>query len=153
MPIEIRPATLRDLSPLARLIAHYAKEGILLPRTEFELAESVRDFRLALSAEGVLTGCGALHVYTPLAGEIRSLAVVPESHGAGVGRALVETLAGEARSLGLKELFAFTYVPEFFSRVGFSTVDRAELPLKAWKDCLRCPKFRACDEIAVRRTL
>jgi hypothetical protein len=31
--------------------------------------------------------------------------------------------------------------------MGFSQVDRGELPLKAWKDCLRCPKFQACDEI------
>jgi amino-acid N-acetyltransferase len=27
------------------------------------------------------------------------------------------------------------------------------LPLKAWKDCLRCPKFQSCDEIAVLRVL
>ncbi len=28
-----------------------------------------------------------------------------------------------------------------------------ELPLKAWKDCLRCPKFQACDEIAMLKRL
>jgi amino-acid N-acetyltransferase len=32
-------------------------------------------------------------------------------------------------------------------------VDRGELPLKAWKDCLRCPKFQRCDEIAMRKIL
>ena len=32
-------------------------------------------------------------------------------------------------------------------------MERGELPLKAWKDCLRCPKFQACDEIAVLRVL
>jgi len=32
-------------------------------------------------------------------------------------------------------------------------VERGVLPLKAWKDCLRCPKFQACDEIAVLRVL
>jgi len=32
-------------------------------------------------------------------------------------------------------------------------VERGELPLKAWKDCLRCPKFHSCDEIAVLRVL
>jgi amino-acid N-acetyltransferase len=25
--------------------------------------------------------------------------------------------------------------------------------MKAWKDCVRCPKFQACDEIAVLRFL
>ena len=29
----------------------------------------------------------------------------------------------------------------------------ASCRLKAWKDCLRCPKFHSCDEIAVLRVL
>jgi amino-acid N-acetyltransferase len=37
----------------------------------------------------------------------------------------------------------------FFSRLGFGEVERGELPLKAWKNCLRCPKFQSCDEITV----
>jgi amino-acid N-acetyltransferase len=32
-------------------------------------------------------------------------------------------------------------------------VERGALPLKAWKDCVRCPKFQACDEVAVLRVL
>ena len=31
--------------------------------------------------------------------------------------------------------------------------ERGVLPLKAWKDCVRCPKFQACDEIAVLRVI
>ena len=46
--------------------------------------------------------------------------------------------------------FAFV---QFFEKVGFHMVERGVLPLKAWKDCLRCPKFQACDEIAVLRIL
>ncbi|HWP83622.1 MAG TPA: hypothetical protein VNN17_00395, partial [Terriglobia bacterium] len=49
----------------------------------------------------------------------------------------------------VETVFAFTYVPRFFEKVGFKYVDRAKLPLKAWKDCLRCPMFNACDEIAM----
>jgi amino-acid N-acetyltransferase len=37
--------------------------------------------------------------------------------------------------------------------MGFEEVERGELPLKAWKDCVRCPKFQCCDEIAVMRVL
>ena len=37
--------------------------------------------------------------------------------------------------------------------VAAGVVERGVLPLKAWKDCLRCPKFQACDEIAVLRIL
>jgi amino-acid N-acetyltransferase len=37
--------------------------------------------------------------------------------------------------------------------MGFQEVERGELPLKVWKDCVRCPKFQCCDEIAVMRVL
>jgi amino-acid N-acetyltransferase len=44
-------------------------------------------------------------------------------------------------------------VADFFRKLGFEEVERGALPLKAWKDCLRCPKFQACDEIAVLKPL
>ena len=62
-------------------------------------------------------------------------------------------LASQARDFDLDILFAFTYVPGFFAKAGYREIDRGLLPLKAWKDCLRCPKFTACDEIAVVREL
>jgi amino-acid N-acetyltransferase len=61
----------------------------------------------------------------------------------------MENLEEEAFAFRLQSLFAFTYVPKFFARLGYREVDRGELPLKAWKDCLRCPKFQCCDETAV----
>jgi amino-acid N-acetyltransferase len=70
-----------------------------------------------------------------------------------VGRKLVEALVEEAQKYELEAVFAFTYVVEFFQKVGFHEVERGALPLKAWKDCVRCPKFQACDEIAVLRFL
>jgi len=59
----------------------------------------------------------------------------------------------EAIEYELDAVFAFTYVVGFFNKVGFEVVERGALPLKAWKDCVRCPKFQACDEIAVLRIL
>jgi amino-acid N-acetyltransferase len=84
---------------------------------------------------------------------VRSLAVWPDIAKHGVGRSLVENLEAEARHNGLDAIFAFTYVPGFFAKLGFIEVERGELPLKAWKDCLRCPKFQNCDEIAVLKNL
>ena len=71
----------------------------------------------------------------------------------GIGRLIVEALENEAVENGLHAIFAFTYAPQFFRKIGFQEVERGELPLKAWKDCLRCPKFQACDEIAVLKRL
>lgn len=150
--IQIRRATLRDIPTIVRLINAYARDGVMLPRTEFEMAENIRDFIVAFD-NNELMGCGALHFYTPLSGEIRSLAVQPGSKTKGIGRALVEALEEEAREHDLHSIFAFTYVDKFFDKLGFEIVDRGELPLKAWKDCLRCPKFQACDEIAMLKRL
>ncbi len=150
--LEIRKASLTDIPALLALINAYAAKGIMLPRTEFEMAENVRDFSVALE-DGRLVGCGALHFYTATSGEVRSLAVDPAAKAKGIGRAIVEALEKEAREQDLHSLFAFTYVAGFFAKLGFEEVDRGELPLKAWKDCLRCPKFQACDETAVLKRL
>lgn len=125
----------------------------MLPRTEFELAEGIRDFTVALDDSGDLAGCTALHFYTPTAAEVRSLAVHPSQKGRGLGRQLVEYVEREAEEIGISSLFAFTYVPGFFAQLGYAQVDRGLLPQKAWKDCLRCPKFQNCDEIAVFKKL
>lgn len=151
---EIRPALLSDIPALLQLINGYAKGGIMLPRTEFEMAENIRDFVVAVeTAAGRLLGCSALHFYTPTSGEIRSLAVDPTLKTQGIGRALVVALEKEAAANDLHSVFAFTYVDGFFRKLGYEEVDRGELPLKAWKDCLRCPKFQACDEIAMLKRL
>lgn len=141
-----------DVPFILGLINGYASNGIMLSRTEFELSEFIRDFTVIYS-EGKLIGCAALHFYGPTIAELRSLAVAPEAKGTGAGRLLMEAIDAEAKEFDLHSIFAFTYVPDFFEKMGYSLVDRSELPLKAWKDCLRCPKFQACDEIAVLKRL
>ena len=152
MLLTVRKAVMRDIPAILELINGYAARGIMLPRTEFEMSEAIRDFSVVTQGSELL-GCGALHFYSPTTGEIRSLAVAEQAKTRGVGRRLVEALVAEAEQHELDAVFAFTYVVEFFNKVGFHEVERGILPLKAWKDCLRCPKFHACDEIAVMRIL
>lgn len=150
--LVVRKARMHDIAPILDLINGYAAKGIMLPRTEFEMSEAIRDFTVVLRG-GELLGCGALHFYSPTVAEIRSLAVHEHAKKYGVGRRIVEALMVEAQEYELDAVFAFTYVVEFFEKVGFHVVERGVLPLKAWKDCLRCPKFQACDEVAVLRVL
>ena len=150
--LVVRKAGMHDIGPILDLINGYAAKGIMLPRTEFDVSEDIRDFTVILAGER-LVGCGALHFYTPTSGEIRSLAVAESATTHGIGRRLIETLAAEASGYRLDAIFAFTYVAEFFRKMGFEEVERGALPLKVWKDCLRCPKFQCCDEIAVMRVL
>jgi len=152
LPLVARKAAMGDIRPVLRLINGYATQGVMLPRTEFEVSEAIRDFTV-VTAGKELMGCGALHFYSPTLAEIRSLAVREEAKTHGVGRKLVEALLAEAQQYELDAVFAFTYVVPFFQKLGFQAVERGALPLKAWKDCLRCPKFQACDEVAVLRIL
>jgi amino-acid N-acetyltransferase len=151
-PYTVRKATMRDIPAMLALINGFAANGIMLPRTEFEMAENIRDFMVA-EYDGAVVGAGALHLYTADSAEIRSLAVSPAHQKAGVGAKLVAALEREAREFGLAAVFAFTYVDRFFAKLGYREVERGELPLKAWKDCLRCPKFQCCDEIAMLKPL
>ncbi|MBZ5578081.1 MAG: N-acetyltransferase [Acidobacteriia bacterium] len=150
--LTVRKAGMTDIPAILELINGYAARGIMLPRTEFEMSEAIRDFTVVTRGSEWL-GCGALHFYSPTVGEIRSLAVAEQAKTQGAGRKLVEALVAEAQDYGLDAVFAFTYVVDFFSRIDFHEIERGLLPLKAWKDCLRCPKFQACDEIAVIRIL
>ena len=68
---------MKDIHALLALINGYASKGVMLPRTEFEMSENIRDFTLAFQGDQ-LVGCGALHFYTPTSGEVRSLAVDPD---------------------------------------------------------------------------
>ncbi len=152
LDFTVRKATMRDIAGILDLINGYARKGLMLPRTEFEMSENIRDFTVVM-AQGRVLGCGALHFYSPTVGEIRSLAVADEAKAHGVGRRLVEALVQEADDYALDAVFAFTYVVEFFRKVGFEEVERGALPLKVWKDCVRCPKFQCCDEVAMLRVL
>ena len=57
-----------------------------------------------------------------------------------------------ARVLEIRTVFTLTYVAEFFEKCGYHRVDKAELPHKIWNECVRCPLFPNCTEIALIRT-
>lgn len=148
MTIGIRPARAADVEAMQALINGHAAEGRMLERTRDFLLEHLRDFFVA-GDRGRLLGCCALAVLTPDLAEIRSLAVVDEAAGRGVGRALVAACADEARRLGLRRVFALTLVPGFFERCGFTLTSLGRLPEKSSSECPVCPKRSACDEQAL----
>ncbi|GAB4294549.1 MAG: N-acetyltransferase [Desulfuromonadia bacterium] len=146
--MTIRKAAIADVKPIQKLLAHYANRGDMLSRSLSELYESVRDFYVAVEGDDLL-GCSALHIVWEDLAEIRSVAVNEEAGRRGIGTRVVQACIDEARALGLKRLFCLTYKPDFFSRFGFTVVDKSHLPHKVWGDCIKCPKFPDCDEIAM----
>jgi len=148
----VRPAIVADAKPIMTLVNELAVRQVMLPRSPASVIENIRDFLVA-EVDGQFAGCGALAVTWTDLGEVRSLAVDPAQQKHGVGRALVEALIADANRLGLPRLFAFTYVPEFFRKSGFTVCQHEDLPHKVFNDCRHCPKFLACDEIAMTRVL
>jgi amino-acid N-acetyltransferase len=148
--LRTRNATLPDVEAIQAIMQPYAEKNVLLPRTMAELCENVRDFVVA-EREGVIIGCGALHLYGMHLAEIRSIAVTPAAKGTGAGRKLVEALIKEAERHRVSCVCLFTRIPEFFAHMGFTVATREALPDKIYKDCLHCPFLYACDEIAMFR--
>lgn len=150
----IRRATLADVEPMHHMINAFASRGWMLPKSRSQLYQNIRDFFVAEqlltgSGDTQFAGCGALHVIWVDLGEIRSLAVDERFQKNGVGRRLAQALLRDAASLGLPHIFALTYQKAFFERIGFVEVEKSTLPHKVWGECMECPKFPNCDEIAM----
>jgi amino-acid N-acetyltransferase len=146
--LNIRKAALRDVPALFKLISRYVAEQVLLPRPLTNLYEDVWEFTV-VEEDGELLGCGALKFYNQELAEIRSLCVDAALKSKGVGRMLTEALMDEAERCGLKRVFALTVAPGFFEKLGFQKSPRERFPIKVFQDCLGCPKYSCCDEIAV----
>jgi len=148
--MRTRKAILPDARQIHDLIAAYSSDGTLLPRTLAEICENVRDF-VVLENDGRIVGCGALHLYGPHLAEIRSITVAPWFQRNGGGGCLVKALLAEARRHRVTCICLFTRTPEFFGRLGFQIARREDIPDKLYKDCCVCPRFHACDEVAMVR--
>jgi amino-acid N-acetyltransferase len=130
------------------LIAVFADRDEMLHRPINEIYENIRDFWVA-RLNGELIGCVSLHLLWGDLAEIKSLAVREDRQTKGVGSVLVRTCLDDARAIGLPKVFALTYKPGFFERLGFQQADVMTFPRKVWGECYRCPKFLTCTEIAV----
>jgi len=148
----IRKAKTGDVPDMQKLINFFADRGELLPRSLNQLYEDIRDFFVA-EEEGRLIGTCALHVNWGDLAEVKALVVDKEFQGKGLGKQLVQTCLDEARALGISRVFALTYKPDFFCKLGFRNIDKSELPHKVWTECIHCVKFPDCGEIAVIREL
>ena len=146
--MKIRKANISDLKDVQKLINEFARREEMIARSINELYENVRDF-VIFEQDGRIQGVCALHILWEDLAEIRSLAVKKENQRTGIGKSLVKHCLKESKSLGVKRVFALTYQPSFFKKMGFVDIDKSSLPQKIWGDCVRCPKFPECDEHAL----
>lgn len=149
---SIRRAAITDVPVFGKIINDAAEYGLMLHRSLADLYENVRDFHVAVEDGRVIGVCGLRIMWANLA-EVYSLAVAPEQRGRGLGKRLVLACVDEAEELSIRKLMTLTYEREFFARLGFTVVDRQQLPLKVWSECVRCAKNQACDEVAMVRII
>jgi len=145
---EIEKARIQDVPQMHRMINHFADKGEMLPRPLSELYENIRDFFVIRQDDKVIA-CAALRISWSDLAEVKSLAVAEDSREQGIGARLVEVCLNEAKGLGIPTVFCLTYQYTFFEKLGFSQIDKMELPRKIWTECYRCPKFPDCDEVAL----
>jgi len=144
----IRKARIADVPAIQALINGFADEGKMLHRSRNQLYHHLRSY-FVVEREGEVAGCAALHLFGAELAEIKSIAVREDMQGYGYGRMLVKACLQEAKELGIPRVFALTFQPEFFQKSGFRRVERDELPAFIWAECLFCPGYPDCGEIAM----
>jgi len=147
--IKLRKATLNDIKNMQELVEDEVKSGVILKRSDDEVATNIRSYILAFKNEK-LVGYGALHIHSPILAEIRSLIVASEARGLGIGKMIVEYTIKEAQELGVKEILVLTYIADFFKKLGFKEIQKEDIPdHKIWLDCVKCIHFPVCNEVSL----
>lgn len=148
----IRKARIEDIKQIQKLINFFAKKDQMLPRSLNELYENLRDFWVCEENKRIV-GCAALHISWENLAEIKSLAVQRNWQGRGIGKELITVCIEEAKSLGAKKIFVLTYHWKYFQKIGFRRLKHSQLPHKIWAECINCPKFPNCQEVALLKKI
>jgi amino-acid N-acetyltransferase len=153
MKVEFAKARLTDIVKMQELVLPEVQNGIILERSDDEIATNIRSYTLAWLS-GELIGFMALHIHTSYLGEIRSLIVKDGFRGKKIGEQLVNKAIDEAHMLGLQKVLSLTYKQSFFERLGFHEIPKESLPEhKIWADCIKCKHFPVCNEVSLIKSL
>lgn len=146
--LAIQPAQLNDVPKVHQLISYFADQNEMLHRPLSELYENLRDYYVIREGNEVI-GCSALHVVWSDLAEIKAVAVREDHQSQGLGKQLIHHCMEEAKALGLSSVFVLVMKTTYYEQLGFQQVDVMTLPRKVWGECLRCPKFPHCNEVAM----
>lgn len=135
------------------LVAPEIESGVILSRTDDEIATNIRSYTLAMDGDKLIGFC-ALHIHSPSLAEVRSMIIANNYRGKNIGSELVRKVCEEGSLLGLKEVLALTYQQHFFERLGFVEIPKESIPEhKIWADCIKCKHFPVCNEVSLIKVL
>lgn len=112
----IRKATREDVHEILEVVN--TNTDRLLGRDRDEIVQLLDTFWVA-EVDGRIVGCSCLEVYSPKIAELRSLAVLDEYRGRGLGAALTNAAVDEAQRRGIPQVLVVTSNREFFERLNF----------------------------------
>jgi amino-acid N-acetyltransferase len=136
MSVVIRAAKTTDVKKIRAIVDTYAVERKLLSKETVTLFESVQEFVVA-EVDGEVVGCGALHVLWEDIAEVRTVAVVEQMHGKGVGHLILENILARAKEVGVKKVFCLTFETKFFGSHGFKEIQGAPVEPEIYTQLLR----------------
>lgn len=136
MSVVVRPAKTSDVKKIRAIVDTYAVERKLLSKETVTLFESVQEFVVAES-DGEVVGCGALHVLWEDIAEVRTVAVVEQMHGKGIGHLILENILARAKEVGVKKVFCLTFETKFFGSHGFAEIQGAPVDPEIYTQLLR----------------
>ncbi len=134
--LVIRPAKTKDVKSIRNLVDSYAAPGQMLSKETVTLYESVQEFIVA-EQDGVLVGCGALHILWEDLAEVRTVAVKENLHKQGIGHRIMEAIIQRAREVGVEKIFCLTFQTEFFGRHGFEVIEGTPVDPSVYAELLR----------------
>ncbi len=134
--VEIRPARTSDIKGIRALIDAFALQRRLLNKETVTLYESVQEFTVAIE-DGVVVGCGALHILWEDLAEVRTVAVAEHLHGKGVGRKILDSIIDRAKTIGVERIFCLTFETEFFGSLGFKEIQGTPVEPDVYAELLR----------------
>jgi amino-acid N-acetyltransferase len=138
---------------MQELVSPEIESGVILTRSDDELATNIRSYILA-KYNNELVGFCALHIHTSSLAEIRSLIVKEEYRGQKIGEKMIEQAMDDAKSIGLQKVLSLTYKQSFFEKLGFVEIPKESLPEhKIWADCIKCKHFPICNEVSLIKTI
>ena len=134
--ISVRPARTSDVKAIRELVDSYAAPGQMLSKETVTLYESVQEFIVA-EKDGVVVGCGALHVLWEDLAEVRTVAVSQDFHKQGIGHLILKEIIDRARQIGVKRIFCLTFQTQFFGSIGFTEIEGTPVEPDVYAQLLR----------------
>jgi amino-acid N-acetyltransferase len=145
--MKIRPAKVSDVKDIHKIVEFYANNKEMLHRSLNSIYENIQEYMVVEDEEGKIIACGALHVSWEDLAEIKALAVSEKYKGQGIGKKIVLRLQKNAEELGVGKVFALSFKPDFFIKLGYKVIPKETLPHKIWSECINCHLFPDCGEV------